>query len=140
MPELTSHQQRQITESLGYRRLATHDDPRFELIGPEGRHRGLFRPSRATDTWIWNDAAYAFELYRDRDGGVHRRRSSAPDGSVLERVWPDGGEPVHVAPAELERAFERLSSGPSRTTFVATGRSGAGDALGRGAERAPRFD
>lgn len=118
MTELTPEQRRQVTEGLGYRRLARDGDARFELIGPDGRHRGLFRPSRATDSWIWNDAAYAFELYLDQEGRVHRRLPSSCGALVLEPVWPDLGEPVQVTPAELSEGWDRISGGPSRTNFV----------------------
>ena len=130
MSELTAPQKREVTERLGYRCLVQNDGERFEVIGPEGRHYGFFRPSRATDAWIWNDAAYRFELYLDPEGAVHRRRSFTSDGSVLERVWPEGGEPVHVLSAELGANFEWLSSGPWRASFLTPAQPQKGATLG----------
>ena len=110
MSELTPDQKREITFRLGYQRLP-RDDERHDVMGPEGRHRGLFRPSRATDVWVWNDAVHTFELYRDREGAVHRRRPSNPDAIVLEPIWPEPGDAVELAPADLQKRYQRLSVG-----------------------------
>ena len=111
MPQLTPDAKRTVSARLGYRLLSRgEDDDRCDLIGPDGRHRGVFRPSRATDLWIWNDAVFSFELYRDREGAVHKGRRAGPGDYALERVWPDAGGVQDVPTAALGERYERLSA------------------------------
>ena len=112
MPQLTPDQKRAITSRLGYRLAERPDDERRDLVGPDGRHRGVFRPSRATDLWIWNDAVFSFELYRDREGAVHRASPASPGSVRLERIWPEPGE-TSEAPARVLDGYERLSASQS---------------------------
>ncbi len=109
MSQLTLEQKREIAMRLGYRMTPQEGADRHELTGPDGRHRGMFRPSKAADLWIWNDAVFHFELFRDRAGAVHRRLPSPPGEALLERVWP--GEPERHAPdpSMFPQRYERLS-------------------------------
>ena len=87
---------------------------RGALIDPEGRHKGLFLPCKATDAWAWNEAVFRHRLHRGRDGAVYRRLDAARPDLVLGeyvRVWPEPGEPVTAS----RGAFEELG-GSDRTT------------------------
>lgn len=108
MAQLTLDQKREIALSLGYRLVDQQDGDKRELFGPDGRHRAIFRPSKAMDVWIWNDAVFNFELYQDREGAVHRLAAGG-EAPVLERVWPAPGKRQTVSRQDLTQAFERLS-------------------------------
>ena len=111
MAQLTLDQKRQITSRLGYKLMDREGTERRDLIGPDGRHRGIFRPSKAADVWIWNDAVFQYELYRKGDGSVHRRLPSSPNTRLLEPIWPEAGERHEVSPETLTQAYERLAAG-----------------------------
>ena len=109
MAPLTQDQKREIAFRLGYSTVDQEGTGKYDLYGPDGRHRAVFRPSKAADVWVWNDAVFSFELYRHRDGAVLMRLRSPPDVYVLKRIWPDQGDREPVAPDDLARDFERLT-------------------------------
>ena len=113
MPSLTPDQKREITTRLGYTLTPDADGERHDLTGPDGRHRGLFRRSRATDLWVWNDAVFAFELYQDREGAVHVGGPAAPGRHRLQRIWPEGGDAADLPSEVVDEHYERLSGSPT---------------------------
>ena len=107
MAQLTLDQKREIALRLGYRLEERDGGEKRELYGPDGRHRAIFRPSKAMDVWIWNDAVFNFELYQDRLGAVYRLASGNGE-PLLEQVWPTVGEVRSFSPSDVGRSFERL--------------------------------
>ena len=106
---LSLDDKREITRRLGYRLEARDGDQRAALIDPEGRHKGLFIPCKATDVWTWNEAVFRYRLSRRRDGGVYRRLDPPHVEGVVgryEHVWPGD-----KAQSELPREeFEDLGA------------------------------
>ena len=102
-------EKREIALRLGYRTVDQEGTGKHDLFGPDGRHRAIFRPSKAADAWVWNDAVFSFELYRHQDGAVLMRLRSAPDVYVLKRIWPEPGERETVPLEDLVRDYERLT-------------------------------
>ncbi|MBE7218057.1 MAG: hypothetical protein INR64_06270 [Caulobacteraceae bacterium] len=109
---LTADDKRAITRKLGYRLEPRDGADKADLIGPDGRHRGVFRESRATDLWVWNDAVFSFTLFRDREGVVHCAKPSGEGRMELARLWPDGGGRQELSEAALAEGYVRLSGGP----------------------------
>ena len=109
MAQLTLDEKREITRRLGYRLQMEAGDQRGALVDPEGRHKGLFIPCKATDAWAWNEAVFRYRLSRHKDGGVYRRLDPPQADSRIgrfEHVWPGD-----KATAELPREeFEDLGA------------------------------
>ena len=109
MSPLTPDQKRTITGLLGYRLQAREGIDKGDLIGPDGRHRGVFRISRATDLWVWNDAVFSFDLYRDPQGAVHCSCPAPSGRPALRRIWPEPGEEPQELSDKALAGYERLS-------------------------------
>lgn len=109
---LTPDDKRAITRKLGYRLERREGVDKADLIGPDGRHRGVFRDSRATDLWVWNDAVFSFTLFRDRDGVVHCGKPLSGGRVELARLWPEGDAREELSEAALADGYVRLSGGP----------------------------
>lgn len=102
LAQLTLDDKREITRRLGYRLEVPDGEARGSLIDPDGRHKGLFIPCKATDIWAWNEAVFRYKLSRHKDGGVFKRlETSAGEGRTAsyEHVWP-GEKAVAVLPKE----------------------------------------
>ena len=110
---LSPDDKRAITRKLGYRLEPREGAEKADLIGPDGRHRGVFRHSRATDLWVWNDAVFSFPLFRDRDGVVHRAKPLSDGRLELDRLWPEGEAQLELSEAALAESYVRLSGGPA---------------------------
>jgi hypothetical protein len=111
LAQLTQEHKREIARRLGYHSVAQEGTDKHDYFGPDGRHRAIFRPSRAADTWVWNDAVFTFELYRRRDGLVFRRDMTAPETYILAALWPEQGPPDELSREVMERDYERLGGG-----------------------------
>lgn len=107
MPQFTLAEKREIVERLGYELRPRDGTERAELFDPEGKHRGCFRPCRATDQWAWNDAVFQYELYQDRDGVVHKKVGETGGREAAQvrhlHVWPET-DPKDAEPRETSRA------------------------------------
>ncbi|MBE7217123.1 MAG: hypothetical protein INR64_01480, partial [Caulobacteraceae bacterium] len=73
---------------------------------------GVFRESRATDLWVWNDAVFSFTLFRDREGVVHCCKPLSGGRVELAQLWPEGDEHAELSEAALAESYVRLSGGP----------------------------
>ncbi len=105
MAQLTLDDKRDITRRLGYRLELKEGDPRGALIDPDGRHKGLFLPCKATDVWVWNEAVFRHRLSRHKEGGVYRRLDTPtgePRTGSYEHVWPGEKEIVVLPRDEFE--------------------------------------
>ena len=112
MAQLSLDDKREITRRLGYRLEMRDGEDRGALIDPDGRHKGVFRPCKATDLWAWNEAVFRYRLHRRRDGDIYRRIDAAGVETLTgdyARLWPDVGE-AETLPREQ---FEEL--GGART-------------------------
>ena len=109
MAQLSLDDKREITRRLGYRLELRDGDARGVLIDPDGRHKGVFMPCKATDVWAWNEAVFRYRLSRHREGGVFRRLDTPtgePGAGSYEHVWP-GEKAVVVMPRD---EFEDLGA------------------------------
>ena len=98
MAQLTLDDKREIVRRLGYRLEVPAGSERGSLIDPDGRHKGVFLPCKATDAWAWNEAVFRYKLSRHRDGGVYKRLGAPVEEAVegvYEHVWP-GDKAVEV--------------------------------------------
>lgn len=95
----------EITRRLGYRLDVRDGDHRGTLVDPDGRHKGLFIPCKATDVWTWNEAVFRYRLSRHREGGVFRRLDPPQADSRIgrfEHVWPGEKATVEMPRDEFE--------------------------------------
>ena len=102
MAQLTLDDKREIVRRLGYRLEMKEGDARGALVDPDGRHKGLFLPCKATDLWAWNEAVFRYRLSRHREGGVFKRLDAPGAEDRLgsyEHVWP-GEKAVVTLPRE----------------------------------------
>lgn len=105
MAQLTLDDKREITRRLGYRLEMKEGDARGCLVDPDGRHKGVFMPCKATDVWVWNEAVFRHRLSRHREGAVFRRLDPAGfEGRTgrYEQVWPGEREVVELPRDEFE--------------------------------------